>query len=168
LSVVWHATGQTEKLWHKVRYSADGGTTWLGVVRRSAKPAVTLNLARLPGGENGLVEVYSTDGVRTARLRSKRFQVPHRPPTAVIGAVSQPAGAQRGWVRALGAGFDEAGRALSKDALRWHSNKDGDLGTGDTLETRLSAGEHKIALVASDKAGRQARSEISVRISGRA
>ncbi len=53
-----------------------------------------------------------------------------------------------------GTGYDTEDAWLSGVSLVWHSNKDGQLGTGNTISTNsLSGGTHTISLTATDSVG---------------
>ena len=165
LAVRWTAPGDSTRLWHKVRYSADGGQTWLGVVVSSATPNCELDLGRLPGGEKCLVEVYTSDGIATARLRSATFKVNRKPPKALIASPEKGKRLADGWVRLLGAGIDQGGRAIAKERLLWRSNRDGELGRGDLLDVQLSPGAHTLRLTVRDAVEREGSAEVGVRVS---
>jgi hypothetical protein len=164
LTVQWAAQAESDKLWHKLRFSADAGRTWLGVARRLERPSCELDLGRLPGGEECIVEVYTSDGVATGRLRSAPFRVAHKLPRAVIAAPVRGESLTSSWVRLLGAGIDEGGRAISKEHLVWSSNRDGTLGRGDFLEVRLSPGRHTLRLVVRDAGEREGAAEVAVKV----
>jgi hypothetical protein len=59
--------------------------------------------------------------------------------------------------------------AIPVDSLAWHSNRDGRLGTGAELTTnRLSPGEHRIELRASDEFGAVGKASVKVEVINRA
>lgn len=160
--VSWSVKADSERCWHKLRYSPDDGATWYPLVTLTDETSATIDLSRLPGGERCVVEVMSTDGLATGRVRSKPFAVPHHAPTAVATRALTPA-AVTGWVRLLGAGWDEVGLALPSESLRWMSDRDGDLGKGEVLDVKLSSGPHVITLEVTDARGVTARGSLEVR-----
>jgi len=153
LLVNWTAQTPSRPLWYKVRYSADGGEHWMGVIPLTEEPKVTLDLATLPGGENCLVEVYASDGLATGRARSDFFAVPHKPPRLVISEPQKADVSEKEAIILLGAGFDEEGHSLPDNALIWSSDVDGELGMGPVLEVSLSPGQHQITLSGQDDRG---------------
>jgi hypothetical protein len=66
-----------------------------------------------------------------------------------------------------GYGYDLEDGTLEGAALRWRSDRDGDLGTGGQALVTLSPGRHVITLVARDKDGNTATTSITVFAGGK-
>jgi hypothetical protein len=159
LGVSWATDASDRRLWFRVRYSPDGGRTWMGVVPATTERTVELELSGLPGGDECLVEVFASDGMATGRARSRAFVVPHKPPRFVVAPVSSESRSASGTVRLLGAGFDEYGRSLGEARLLWTSDRDGVLGYGAVLERALSPGQHSITLSGTDARGESGKAQ---------
>ena len=123
-----------------------------------------VDLSQLPGGKRCVIEAYCSDGILTGRAKSKPFKVGHKKPRAIISTEDGSFKVKGGAIRLLGAGLDDAGKPVSTDRLSWSSDKDGDLGAGDLLETPLSRGTHKISLVVKDDEGRVSRENITLQV----
>lgn len=164
LVISWKAFSEQERLWHKVRYSANGGETWLPAIPLLEEPTAELDLSKFPGGGNCLVEVYSSDGILTGRLRSEPFEVDHKPPRAVIASPESGVSSKQKTYRFIGVGFDENGRPIPKDSLSWFSSKDGNLGSGDMIEQSLSVGVHEIHLIVQDERGVEDQASIEIEV----
>ncbi len=72
--------------------------------------------------------------------------------TAPVASITSPteSATVQSPVTLEGSGTDAEDGVLSSDSLSWSSNVDGILGTGNSLETELSAGEHTITLTVTD------------------
>jgi len=91
------------------------------------------------------------------------FQVPRKPPSVFITSPLD------GWVLRpdlpvvlRGYGYDQLFNDLPADALRWSSDRNGDLGSGEIVEVSLSPGWHTITLTARDGAGLTTRDTIRI------
>ena len=119
---------------------------------------------RLPGAERGRLRLLLSDGVRaTVAANEPIVRIANRAPAVRIdtpaGPFALPVGAA---FRFLGDAFDPEDRALPDDALTWTSSIDGELGGGRELEVpSLSAGTHRIELVATDSNGADATASVS-------
>lgn len=73
-------------------------------------------------------------------------------PTATITSPSSGTTYNHGnFVEFTGTGYDPEDNWLSGNSLVWYSNKDGQIGTGNTVTTNfLSGGTHTISLIATD------------------
>jgi hypothetical protein len=121
--------------------------------------------------------VVASDGFHTAEAHSERFAIRHRPPVALISA---PAGVRPQALRAgiagssnvippdhsgltsvianqelllRGSGFDLNDGQLAGTALRWASDLEGPLASGESPTVRLRAGTHVLTLQAVSSAG---------------
>ena len=140
---------------------------WQVVATGLPPGSVTLKdeIARLPGSERGRFRLLVSDGVHTTiasdeptvrttnRTPSVRIDSPARPVTMPVGAT----------VRFAGDAFDPEDRALTGESLTWTSSVDGELGHGRELEVAtLSAGPHRIELVATDSGGTAATASVEL------
>lgn len=66
----------------------------------------------------------------------------------------------------IGGAMDNQDGFVADTGLRWHSNRDGFLGTGSHLNTALSAGPHVLTLEATNRAGLVRSSTASIMVEG--
>ena len=94
--------------------------------------------------------VEASNGYRTTRATSGAVSIPLQPP--IIGIRSPrpngPAPAAGETITLVGSALDFTFGMLSDDDLSWKSDRDGPLGHGARLTTRLSAGVHQLTLEA--------------------
>ena len=137
-----------------VRYSADGGETWGTVSTWLERPSCAIDLATLPAGDAGIVEIVASAGFRTSRRSVKVGRVARAARVATIISPLPKLVARAGETVVF------LGHAISKDgearvgSLEWSSSRDGVLGTGrELLVHTLSPGRHVITLGADDGVG---------------
>jgi hypothetical protein len=165
-TITWQATdADGDALAAQVRYSSDGGDTWqtLGVNVSGSKFEV--DVSGLPGGQESLVQVVVSDGVNTtADTSDVPFTVARRKPLVLM--LTPPDGLRLLPEDALfmqGAAFDPEDGALSGNHLAWSSDRDGLLGTGESLAVQsLSTGHHLLTLTATDSEGMQGTASAEV------
>lgn len=106
----------------------------------------------LPGSDQGRLLVTVTDGINTARAFSPFTPFPvHAPSAAIIAPVDGAVLATGVPVQLRGIGYDLEDGVLDGDALRWESDRAGDLGRGASpTVASLTPGEHAITLTATD------------------
>lgn len=165
--ITWDARGeQTANLQFFLRYSCDGGGKWQRIGWRTRASEAAVDFDQLPGGERCLLAVVATDGINTAIAESDPFVVEPKPCQAFIlapvdGARFQPCEP----IQLIGQGFRMEEARVEREALRWTSSRDGDLGRGRQLVVdRLSEGEHRISLAAGEQ-GREGTESITIYVS---
>lgn len=89
--------------------------------------------------------------------------------TLPIASITSPATGgtynHNNFLEFTGTGYDTEDAWLSGVSLVWHSNKDGQLGTGNTITTNsLSGGAHTISLTVTDSVGTSNTATISLTI----
>jgi hypothetical protein len=99
-----------------------------------------------------MVRVVASDGVLTSQATSGAFIVAKKAPQVTIALPRPNASLPPGAPMLLkGSTHDAEDGMLDPAVLSWHSNRDGDLGTGtDRLLTEPSHGWHTITLTATD------------------
>jgi len=118
----------------------------------------------LAGGTAARVRVLATDGVNTSSDESNAaFTIGRKGPRAFILAPTGEVRFMPGtplWLQ--GHGYDLEDGTLAGAALRWRSDRDGDLGAGGQVLVTLSLGRHVIALTATDTNGNVATANITL------
>ncbi len=156
--VAWEADGDPPPVEYRVSYSHDDGRTWLPVGRRTTSREALFDVDELPGGELCRIAVRATNGIRSARAVSDPFRVA---PKACRALIQLPLDGQRldgQDVVLAGNGWWLEDARPELERLSWCSDRDGELGRGQTVRTTLSPGEHRLVLTAGDgeRAGEEA------------
>jgi hypothetical protein len=171
-NVSWEVTDSDSVEHHVwVEYSSDNGVTWYTMVYNATLSSLSIDFDEMPGA-NGTakIRVRVTDGVNTGEAISNAFSVAAKLPTAAIlnpsdGAAYKP----DDLITLQGSGFDFDDGILEGAALRWSSDKDGNLGKGtDKNVSGLSEGNHILTLTATDSDGNVATDTVSIIVDGKA
>src|SRR5207244_3024672 len=136
-----------------VRASHDGGQTWQVLGINLSRPALTLDGPSLRSGDM-LIEVQASDGVHVSVARAQTHVSKHPPHAQIVQTAMSTT--RSGQPLALtGIAYDTEDGALSGDAVRWFSDRGGELGSGTMLwlERGLTAGTHLITLRVTDSDG---------------
>ncbi|MBS3770692.1 MAG: hypothetical protein V5A51_09255 [Bacteroidales bacterium] len=148
LDLKWKTSYKGEaSLQHKVFYTNNGGETWQPVGNRTGEQQMEIDVTELPGGENCRFTVQVTDGYNNASDETGEFVIQDKPYEAFILSPldGEVLGAGRS-VLLTGQGYDpNSGREINEGFV-WSSSKDGELGKGSLLQTKLSEGKHTIKL----------------------
>jgi len=168
-TITWNADDlDGDLLTFRVLYSPDGDN-WVPVGTAITTTQLAVNAAELAGGTAARVRVMATDGVNTSSDESDApFTVGRKGPSAFILAPEGDVRFMPGtplWLQ--GYSYDLEDGTLAGAALRWHSDRDGDLGTGSQALVTLSPGRHVLTLGATDKDGNQAATSINVYAGGK-
>ena len=171
--VSWEATDPDgDPLTFVVQYRADAGKPWRSVALPTTETSIEIPFENLPSGERARFRVLASDGLNTAVAESSvPFEVANRPPSLELVSPKGGDVFVKGQSIALEAvAYDSDVGGLDGGSLRWHSSRDGALGTGPQLTVAsLSEGTHVIEVVAEDGAGNQngtASSEIQIEVVG--
>jgi len=167
-TVAWDASDPDGgELAYSVLYSNDGGAAWHMLASGLASQAYDVAVDSLAGGTDCRFRVVANDGVRTAFDETDHpIGVPRKAPMALItnpvpGSRFAPGGA----VLFEGVGTDLEDGALPAGDLRWSSDRQGDLGSGNLLPiTTLDVGEHTITLTVADGDLQEATDSVAIRI----
>jgi hypothetical protein len=175
---VWGPSGTQRIVWmgsdadgdvvsYVIRYSADGGRSWLTLGDWITDTSLEVDVAGLAGSSRAMIQVVASDGINTSRDTSDAtFTVETKPPFVLILAPTNGSLATPGQrIRLEATASDHEDGELPDSALRWSSDKDGPLGVGRMLDvSRLSPGIHTITLSAKDGTGQEGRASITVRV----
>jgi hypothetical protein len=163
-TITWTANDlDGDPLTYSVLYSNDG-QNWVPVGTTITATQLTVNAAELAGGGVARVRVLATDGVNTSSDESDAtFTVGRKGPQVFILAPVSGVRFMPGtplWLQ--GYGYDLEDGTLEGAALRWRSDRDGDLGTGSQALVTLSPGPHVVTLTATDRDGATATASVNV------
>jgi hypothetical protein len=169
MTVSWTATDADpgDELAFVLSYSNDDGATWLPfALNLTGTTSFDLDLSNVPGGAACQVQVEVSDGWHTADDTSESFAVADKAPLAGIlepadgAVVATPLTLQ-------GYGYDLEDGQLDGTSLAWSSDRDGPLGTGDTLwDVDLTPGQHTLTLQVTDSQGHTAMAAVVITVSG--
>ena len=169
-TVTWTASdADGDALKYSLQYSSDGGSTWTTLITDWTQTAYTLNLKTVPGSNEALLRVLTTDGFWTAQDDSDAtFTVARNVPAATIRTpAAGTAFSGMDSVTLNGSGYDSEDGQLADSALTWASDINGPLGTGRSLTLNawtLAAGNHSITLTAKDSDGMTRTAQVNITI----
>ncbi|MCQ4211709.1 hypothetical protein [Streptomyces longispororuber] len=131
-----------------VLFSTDS-RTWTPLCLPQSEPETSVDFDELPGGPECRVRVMASDGLHTAVVDSPAFAVRRKGPQPLIlcpdDGAEIPFGAP---VVLMGQAASPEDPGRFSDDLRWRSSRDGDLGSGPSLDVALSLGDHTLTLEA--------------------
>jgi hypothetical protein len=144
-----------DSLRYTVFFSADSGTSWEIMATELTTPSLEIEVDAMAGTTGGKFRIVATDGVNIGYGDSATVKIPNKAPTA---AISDPVNGKSfvpGQLVVLqGAALDLEDGRLGDEALKWASDKQGNLGSGPSLPiNNLQAGEHVITLSVVDSQG---------------
>lgn len=156
----------TPPLRYAVRYSADRGVHWRGLVSGLTREEHVVDLDRLPGGDSCLFQVVASAGLRTSIAVTEPFSVPKRPRIPYI--VSPLVGAEFDVgtrIALLGSGFSPDFGIAPSTEVQWRSETLGLIGVGYQLATdALQVGVHHLTMTFPDGTGRQRSGSVEIRV----
>ena len=166
IELSWEAFDQdSNQLTHNIFYiSGTDGTRTL-VASGLQKTSFSFSRDLIPATGAGALVVETSDGINTSEGTSNPFTVSDKPP--VVAIVSPAPGAELIAGQRIsfgGAAFDVTTGVLSANQLQWSDATVGLIGSGDRIDTVLSAGQHKILLVATAPSGFQSIASIDINV----
>jgi hypothetical protein len=153
---------------HTVRYSNDGGASWRVIADGLRVPNLDVPSAELPGGNPGkaVIEILTSDGVRTTSARSASFTVtPHAPVPAIAfqrkaggGQPGSPAYLPGETILLYGLATDMEDGQVASSGLTWNvTGPVARTGTGREYSPgSLRPGTYNISMLATDLQTRSA------------
>ena len=159
VALAWQANdADGDALRHDVQFSADDGANWQTLAAELTETEESFSVASLGGAPQARFRIVTTDGYnRTASEPSAALALPDQPP---VVALESPAdgetvvGDREVTLRAAATDLEDG--EIGGDRLVWRSDRDGELGTGSELmvpTSRLSEGDHRLTVTATDSAG---------------
>lgn len=114
-------------------------------------------LAAMPPAEQGIYQPAVEDGAQQSCEVQLDLLVVAPAPGSLVAAQEQ--------VRFEGSAYDCTEGVLAGDAIAWHSDRDGLLGTGVMLRvSTLSPGLHTVTMTATGHDGKSASATFSLRV----
>lgn len=169
LTVSWDGgkgSGELKPI-YRVEYTADG-ETWQTIASRITDTEVSTDRWTIPGSDHARIRVTASYGLRANGVMSPPLEIPAAEPQLVL---SSPADGQTfSGAQAIifsASAYDARDGQLTGDAITWVSNRDGRLGTGESLQTtadRLAAGKHTITLRVEASSGEVASEQVTITI----
>lgn len=168
LTISWQGSDPDGGTLHyAVRYSTNNGGDWKTLGTALMGNQLVVSATTLAGSTTAIVQVEVSDGFKSATDTSNaHFQVGKKAPQG-IGVTMPLPGAELVYGVPLylaGSAFDLEDGLLGGDALAWHSDRDGALGTGAPLSVTLTVGQHLLTLTATDSNAMTASTTVSVTI----
>jgi hypothetical protein len=153
--------GARSELVHQVYFSRDNGSSWILVRSGLDSPNADIDLSKLPGGDQTLFRISTSDGFNVSTLTTAPMEVADKAP--VSGIVAPRTALERlekGGILFVGRGFDLEDGVLQGSNLTWYSDQQGELGTGEKLVVRdLTVGKHTVTLRGRDSTGKESVSD---------
>jgi hypothetical protein len=154
-----------DPLTYDLQYSGDDGAIWSALAVGLEDESYVWDTDSSPGSDLARIRVLASDGLNSASDESDAvFTIPAKAPLATIISPKDGRSFFFGETAELrGKGLDYEDGSLIDDSLSWESDRDGALGTGESLETReLSPGQHDLTLVATDSTAKTGQETITV------
>lgn len=166
LHVQWVASDpDNDVLHHMVRYSPDNGASWIVVQPSTSDSGVDLDMSALPGGNTALIQIITSDGLRTASATSAPISVvKHAPQASILPAIGDTqvpelgfSAAQSETIVLRGRAYDAEDGLLGPEALTWRITGTVNI-TGDGNQLTLFSlppGAYTVTLTAQDADSQQ-------------
>ena len=167
VALAWNVeNADAENLQYTILYSADDGLTWAPIAFPS-EMTFEIPKSRLAGSDQGRLQVIASSGLNFGSAISEPFQIPFSLPRPFISTeTSAGQFLESDRIRLVGGALDIQDTRFTGDSLRWHSDRDGYLGTGAELFAKLGFGEHRVTLTATNSAGLHAIATTIIQIEG--
>jgi VCBS repeat-containing protein len=170
LTVTWEANdADGDTLSYAIEYSLDGGTNWQTLVSGYDQKSIEIDVALLAGTKQGKFRVTADDSFNSGSDESNAvFTVEGKDPEVSITSPSNGDLFISGQsINFVGQANDKEDGKLTAASLTWSSDRDGDLGTGESLSKLaedLAEGTHTITLTATDSQNQTGTSTISINV----
>lgn len=148
IDLKWETSYKGEaSLQYKVFYTNDGGETWQPVGNRTGEQQMQIDVKELPGGQNCRFAVQVTDGYNNASDKTGEFVIQDKPyEVFILSPLDGEVLTAGRSVLLTGQGYDPNSGEEIQEGFIWVSSRDGEVGKGPLVQTRLSEGNHTIKL----------------------
>ena len=166
-TVKWQAAdADNDTLTYTVFYNNGTDQRWIPIATDVKTTSASIDTRLLAGSRRARVRVRATDGVNTTEAESAAFVVPEQGPLVVILGSNNNVRSSRQAAQFTGAAYDPRDGMLPATQLRWSSNRDSVLGSGQRVRTQrpLSRGRHIITLTATNSQGKTTRKTMTVTV----
>jgi hypothetical protein len=150
-----------------VLFSGDDGETWQPVGFDPPNGELLVEAQRLPGGDRCFFRAVATAELRSSTADSSSFELPRSRRGLHLQLPDDHCPIAPGRI-ALSAMIDCRGLgAVPPDEIRWHSDVEGDIGSGYEVAPLLRDGRHVITVTAPDGRGGSLSERGIIIVSGR-
>jgi hypothetical protein len=158
------ADADGDPLSYLVQYSADDRLSWTALAVDLTRPELSIDTNNLAGGTGIWLRVVAGDGLNLGSATVGPLAIPKKSPELDITAPETGAIFMEGMPVTLQAnGWDAEDGGLPGHIFEWRSDRDGILGTDDSLTLKtLSVGTHHITVSAADSDGNVGTATIDV------
>ncbi len=148
-----------------IRYSNNNGETWQAIATGIRERSHLVNLDVLPGGRECRLELIAS-GFQKASFQTEPFEVPVKPRKAYLFSPQEGDKFRVGEsITFMGGGYSPDHDPCGVEAISWHSNIQGYLGSGNQLlRADLVPGTHHITMTMPDAIGGEAKAGIWIKI----
>ena len=178
LQISWNGVDNDgDQLLYRVMYSGDGGSSWYEVAT-TTNESISVDTETLPGGSNGLLRVYASDGLNSSSADVTPLAMPNSAPLVTItprlnsdgvggrevnGLVTFPAGST---VEFDAVAFDLEDGPIDESTYSW--NADGFIDQFDTGPTfrknGMQPGFYELTVTTTDSDGRSGTGSMLFRV----
>jgi hypothetical protein len=150
-TITWSGNGGQA---YTVLYTPDG-VQWRVLALNITSTTLDVFALDLPGGDAARIQVYATDGIKTAiDISDGDFSVALKPPEAFILSPKDHSVILPGMALYVkGLSSDAQDGTLTGDALHWTMDDSVDLGTGSLVLVDVPYGMHTIDLTVTNSKG---------------
>jgi hypothetical protein len=161
----WSIDGSEGEQSALIRYSNDDGKTWQAIAADVKDTSHLVNLDLLPGGKACRLEVIPSS-LEKASVQTEPFEVSIKPRKAFLYSPREGETFTNGNpVMLLGGAYSPDHTPCTVEAVSWHSNLQGHLGTGNQLlKSDLVIGTHCITMLAPDGLGGETKASVWIKI----
>jgi hypothetical protein len=158
-----------DNLTYTIQFSPDNGNRWIPVAIDQLATRYDLAIATIPGTNQqntGIFQVIASDGVNTGNGVSAPLAIANKPPALYLASPVSDNTYMLGQEIALqGLVWDIDQATLTGESIRWSSDRDGDIGSGDLIHfVPRTLGEHRITAQITDNEGLSATEERLIRV----
>lgn len=169
VDVTWSSSDPDgDALAHTLLYSTDSGATWDVVAADLSGTSSAISRSSLPASNHAKLKVIVSDGLRSSEAVSAEFSLPNLAPLVTITDHIDGTTVSGSQTFAMDAdAYDAEDGELGSGSFTWSSDRDGSLGTGDSILKRadqLSEGTHILTVTVTDSAGAKTAASVTIHV----